>query len=109
MKSQRYEPVWLFAFFDLPMDTPESRRDYTFFRKKLMGCGFTMMQFSVYVRYCSSEQKANVHRTRIKKFLPPDGEVRLVSITDIQFGKMQIFHGKLRKPPEKAPEQVEMF
>ncbi len=74
-----------------------------------MGCGFTMMQYSVYVRYCSNEQKAEKFRKRIKAFLPPDGEVRLVSITDVQFGKMQIFHGKMRRPNEKAPEQVEMF
>lgn len=109
MAHARYDPVWLLAMFDLPTDTPEARRDYVFFRKKLLSCGFDMMQYSVYARYCANEQKAQVQRRKVKSFLPPDGEVRLMSITDVQFGKMQVFHGKLRGAPEKAPEQVEMF
>ena len=109
MPKSPYQSMWLVALFDLPVDTPQSRRDYTFFRKKLLSCGFTMLQYSVYARYCASEEKAKVQRQRIKKFLPPDGEVRVIGITDVQFGKMQVFHGKMRKAPEKAPEQVEMF
>jgi len=101
--------VWLVAMFDLPTDTTQARRDYVLFRKKLLSCGFHMMQYSVYARYCANEQKAQTHRQKIKAFLPPDGEVRLMSITDVQFGKMQVFHGKMRRAPEKAPEQVEMF
>ena len=109
MAKSAYQGMWLVALFDLPVDTPEARRDYTIFRKHLLGFGFTMLQYSVYVRYCPSEEKAQVQRQRIKNILPPDGEVRVVSITDVQFGKMQVFHGKLRKAPEKAPQQVEMF
>lgn len=109
MAYSRYDPVWLLAMFDLPTDTKEARRDYTFFRKKLLQSGFTMMQYSVYARYCANEQKAKVHRNRVKSFLPPDGEVRLMSITDVQYSKMQVFFGNLRQAPEKAPEQVEMF
>lgn len=101
--------MWLIALFDLPTDTPKARHDYVFFRKKLLSCGFTMMQYSVYVRFCANEEKANTHRKRIKAFLPPDGEVRIIGITDVQFGKMQIYHGKMRQGPEKAPEQVELF
>lgn len=109
MARSPYQGMWLVALFDLPADTPEARRDYCVFRKQLMGCGFTMLQYSVYARYCASEEKAQVQRQKVKKILPPDGEVRVVTITDVQFGKMQVFHGKLRKAPEKAPEQVEMF
>lgn len=101
--------MWLIALFDLPTDTPEARKAYTVFRKKLLGCGFDMLQYSVYGRYCGNEEKAKVQRKKIKSFLPPDGEVRVISITDVQFGKMQIFHGKMRHAPEKAPGQIEMF
>ena len=69
----------------------------------------TMLQFSVYARYCASEEASQVHRKRISGALPPDGEVRLMTLTDRQFGKMQVFHGKKRREPEHAPQQLELF
>jgi CRISPR-associated protein Cas2 len=95
--------------FDLPTDTKKARKDYTDFRKSLLQDGFTMLQYSVYVRHCASEENADVHYNRVKCFLPPDGEVRLVTITDKQFGRMETFWGKLRKPPERIPRQLELF
>ncbi len=109
MAYSPYQAMWLLALFDLPTDTPDARREYTKFRTKLLECGFDMLQYSVYGRYCSGEEKARVHRQRIKSFLPPDGEVRIMSVTDVQFGKMQIFRGKLRQTPESGPEQIQMF
>jgi len=40
---------------------------------------------------------------------PPDGEVRLLIITDKQFGRMETFFGKIRAPTERPPEQVTLF
>ena len=109
MPASPYQAMWLIALFDLPTDTKEALKEYTVFRKNLLQNGFDMLQYSVYARYCGSEEKAQVHRRRIKSFLPDDGEVRIMSITDVQFAKMKIFHGKIRKAPETAPSQVEMF
>ena len=104
-----YRAMWIFAMFDLPTDTKKARRDYTHFRKNLLKDGFSMLQYSVYVRHCASEENADVHHKRIKGFLPPDGEVRLIAITDKQFGRMQTFWGKMRKPAPPAPRQLELF
>jgi CRISPR-associated protein Cas2 len=104
-----YRAMWIFAMFDLPTDTKKARKDYTYFRKNLLKDGFSMLQYSVYVRHCASEENADVHYGRVKSFLPPDGEVRLVSITDKQFGRMETFWGKLRKPPLPQPRQLELF
>lgn len=109
MAVSPYQAVWLIALFDLPTDTPEARKCYTDFRKVLLRNGFSMLQYSVYARYCPSEEKAKVHRRRIRLKLPPDGEVRIMSLTDVQYGKMQVYNGKTRGAPEKAPQQVEMF
>lgn len=109
MAISPYQAVWFIALFDLPTDTPKARRAYTDFRKQLLKNGFSMLQYSVYARYCPGEEKAMVHRKRIKQALPPDGEVRVMSLTDVQYGKMEIFHGKSRGAPEKAPSQIEMF
>ncbi|MBK9119359.1 MAG: CRISPR-associated endonuclease Cas2 [Phycisphaerales bacterium] len=101
--------MWLVAMFDLPVDTREARRAYTQFRKALLKDGFTRMQFSVYIRHCASEENNEVHAQRVQRVLPDHGEVRLLSITDKQFERMRIFWGKLRKPAEPAPAQLELF
>lgn len=104
-----FRSMWLVSMFDLPVDTAEARKQYTRFRKGLLKDGFTMMQFSVYIRHCASDENAQVHARRVQAMLPPDGEVRLLLITDKQFGRMQVYWGKRRRPPENAPAQVEMF
>ncbi len=109
MILSEYRAVWIFAMFDLPTDTKKARKDYTDFRKHLLKDGFTMLQYSVYVRHCSSEENADVHYNRIKSFLPDDGEVRLVTITDKQFGRMETHWGKMRKPAPPTPRQLELF
>lgn len=101
--------MWVIVLFDLPTDTSEARSDYRHFREDLLKDGFTMMQYSVYMRHCASDENAQVHMKRVKASLPPDGEVRVVKITDKQFGKIQVFYGKQRKPTEKAPEQLMFF
>jgi len=104
-----YKSMWLVAMFDLPTDTAASRKAYMRFRKILIKDGFTMMQYSVYIRHCASDENADVHEERVVAHLPPDGEVRLVKITDKQYERMRVFWGKMRKPTEQAPRQLEMF
>ena len=101
--------MWVLAMFDLPVDTRKSRRDYTQFRKRLLKDGFAMLQYSVYIRHCASEENAQVHFGRVAAFLPDDGEVRLLCITDKQYEKMGVFWGKKRKPRAPAPAQLELF
>jgi CRISPR-associated protein Cas2 len=101
--------MWVVAMFDLPTDTKQARREYTLFRKALLSNGFTQMQYSVYARHCPSKENAEAHVGRIKGYLPPDGEVRVLTITDKQFERMQVFWGKMRKPTEQAPCQLELF
>lgn len=104
-----YRCMWLLVMFDLPTDTQQARRRYTVFRKALLDDGFTMMQYSVYARHCPSKENAAVHVGRVASQVPPDGEVRVIAITDKQFERMKVFWGKLRKTPEKAPLQMELF
>ena len=101
--------MWVVAMFDLPTDTKEARRDYRQFRDALLNDGFSMLQYSVYARHCPSEENADVHEERVKSFLRPDGEVRVITITDKQFERMRVFYGKTRVDTEKAPEQISFF
>lgn len=101
--------MWVLTMFDLPVDTKKARKAYAQFRKELLHDGFTRMQYSVYVRHCPSEENADVHVSRVERGIPPDGEVRIVVLTDKQFERMRIFWGKMRKPPALPPKQLELF
>ncbi len=103
------QTVWIIVLFDLPTDTKVARKQYTQFRKILLRSSFTMMQYSVYMRHCASDENAAVHAKRIKHSLPPDGEVRIIKITDQQFAKIEVFYGKKRQPTESPPLQLEFL
>ena len=68
-----------------------------------------MMQYSVYLRHHASTENAVVHTQRVKRALPPKGEVRVIRITDKQFSLMEVYHGKNRQQNEKAPSQLQFF
>ena len=104
-----YRAMWLFAMFDLPVETREQRRDYSRFRKALLNEGFSMLQYSVYARYCSCEDLAREYRARVAAYLPPSGQVRLLHVTDNQFGKMENYIGKNRAEAEQRPVQLMLF
>lgn len=104
-----YQGMWLFVLFDLPVDGNEEKRHYVKFRNHLLKDGFTMLQYSVYARYCPSEEASEVHRKRARQAIPPKGQVRLLAVTDRQFAKMESFIGRTRQSPEKAPDQLMLF
>lgn len=104
-----YRIMWVMIFFDLPTETKKDRKTYTLFRKKIMADGFQMFQFSMYIRHCSSRENMNVHVKRVKKILPAKGHIGILTITDKQFGAMEIYRGKeeVEKPP--TVQQLELF
>ena len=90
-RFSEYRIMWVVVFFDLPVDTKKARKDAALFRKNLLKDGFTMMQFSVYVRHCASSENATVHIQRVKRFLPEYGNVVLFTLTDKQGGQIVVF------------------
>ncbi len=86
--------MWVFVFYDLPMDSKRNRKIASKFRTDLLKDGFQMFQFSIYIRPCFSIEKARVHIKRTKRNLPEKGSVAILKITDKQFGLMEFFQGK---------------
>lgn len=101
--------MWLFVFFDLPTETKKDRRNAGLFRKNLIKDGFTMMQYSVYMRHCASSESADVHQKRINSLLPPFGKVSILRITDKQYGNIMNFWGREEVPKAPPPLQLELF
>lgn len=104
-----YHVMWTFVFFDLPTATKQNRKDAAKFRKELEKDGFTMMQFSVYVRHCPSKENAEVHIKRVESLVPVEGQVSILCITDKQYGEIVNFNGKVLKSLPCAPRQLELF
>lgn len=95
--------------YDLPTDTKKDRKVAARFRKDLMQDGFSMFQFSMYVRHSASSENADVHKRRVKSLLPEHGKVGILQITDKQFGQMEIFFGKKVQERPEVPQQLELF
>lgn len=84
----------IMVLFDLPVTTPEGRKEAAKFRNFLLNDGYNMLQFSVYSRICSGPDATQKHIVRINKNLPPQGSVRLLTVTEKQYSKMMFLLGE---------------
>lgn len=101
--------MWVIVFYDLPTETKKERKVAAGFRKDIIRDGFTMFQFSMYVRHCNSRENAEVHIRRVKGFLPELGHIGIMTITDKQFGDIELFIGKKIADRPNTPQQLELF
>lgn len=104
-----YQLMWVLVMYDLPTVTKKEKKIAAKFRKQILADGFTMFQFSMYVRHCPSRENAEVHMQRVKNIIPEDGLVGVFYITDKQFGEIQIFQGKKSQKPPDISYQLELF
>lgn len=95
--------------FDLPTETKLQRKAAAEFRKYLLSDGFTMFQFSIYVRNCASRENTEVHVKRVKKHLPEEGKICIVTITERQFREIILYEGTKKTPPIPEAIQLELF
>ncbi|MCC7229063.1 MAG: CRISPR-associated endonuclease Cas2 [Fimbriimonadaceae bacterium] len=101
--------MWVVAFFDLPTETRKHKTAYRKFREFLLKDGYIMLQYSVYARPCADRESADKHERRIETQVPEEGEVRLLSLTALQYSRMRCFFGETESDPEKLPSQLSFF
>ena len=83
----------LLVFFDLPTTTKANKRAYVLFRRFLLNDGYDMIQWSVYGRILHGTDAEQKHMKRLVANLPPDGSVRVLSVTEKQFASMKLLVG----------------
>lgn len=105
----QYRIMWILILFDLPTETKKDRKNANDFRTKILKDGFSMFQFSIYLRHCPSKENADVHVKRAKSILPPKGKVGILVITDKQFGDIELFYGAKEAPLPSTVQQLSMF
>lgn len=104
-----YRIMWLFVMFDLPVSTKKERKSATRFRNHLLSLGFEMAQFSIYLKYCMSSEKAESFCKKIKKRIPKGGKIDILTITDKQFANIIRFEESEHKKMPNQPEQLQIF
>lgn len=108
-RLNQYRSMWVLVFFDLPTETKKERKAANQFRKRLLDNGFNMFQFSIYTRFCPSRENSEVHIKRVKNMLPQKGKIGILSITDRQFGMMELNYGTVETGVKKPGQQLEFF
>lgn len=83
----------MMVFFDLPTVTKAERRAYTLFRRFLLNDGYDMIQFSIYGRILNGIDAEEKHMKRLLVNLPPEGSIRVLTVTEKQYASMKILVG----------------
>lgn len=79
----------IILFFDLPAVTKKDHREYDKFVKKLKKVGFVRMQESVFTKLSLNQSCVDSCLLDLKKNLPPDGIVSVLTITENQFASIE--------------------
>src|SRR6185437_6605521 len=94
-KKDRYRQMRVIVLYDLPTLTKENRKDFRYFHKYLLGNGYYMLQFSVYVKLCHTFDYAREAAQKLEN-------IRYLLITEKQFRNMKMIVGK-----ESAQEKIQ--
>lgn len=104
-----YRIMWMIVMFDLPVIERDERKAATGFRNALLDMGFEMAQFSVYMRFCTSQTQVETYCKRVEQSLPSGGKVNILQFTDKQYERIITFRGKAKQAPNKTPDQFDLF
>lgn len=64
-----------------------------------------MMQYSVYCKIFPNRDAAVHHIIKLKKYVPKDGQIRIMLVTEKQYAKMEIIVGGKSKQEEIVNSQ----
>ncbi len=68
-----------------PTNARGTKTAYTKFRKKLVSCGFVMLQAEVYMKVVPNREVARTQLSTLERYAPPTGTVRAFTMTERQF------------------------
>lgn len=108
-KLNSYRNMWVIVMYDLPTETAIQRKNAAVFRKKILKLGFSMFQFSVYIKHERSLEEVEVTKNRIRNIQPPDGKLGIFFFTDKQFGKTEVIYCRKRQKVPKKSSQLDLF
>lgn len=93
--TSKFNVMRVMLMYDLPSSTAEDTKFYSKFRTNIIKMGYIQLQESVYVRVIQSKTLSNSHIEKIKKILPPKGNIRIFIMTEYQFERGLILSGEI--------------
>ncbi len=96
----------LMLFFDLPVEKASERREYRQFVKLLKKNGFFMLQKSIYVKMGIDAQVIDLTIKKIKKEVPKEGNIMVLTITEKQFSNIEIILGDFNTEVVSTDERL---
>lgn len=89
-----YRNMRILLLFDLPSVESYEKREYLQFRKHLLKNGYSMIQFSVYVKCINTQLKVDNELKKLYQFIPTNGNIRMLTVTEKQYQNMVMILGK---------------
>lgn len=89
-----YKYMRILVMYDLPNNTTQENKQYTKFRKLLIKNGYSMIQFSVYVKCLNVKTKFKNEVKKISKYIPPQGNIRVLAVTEKQYQDIIFLRGE---------------
>ena len=86
----------MILFFDLPSVSKRDHREYDKFIKILKKNGFIRMQESVFTKLAVNQSAVNSCMLHLKKSLPPEGIISILTITETQFSSIEHLIGEVK-------------
>ena len=104
MQASRF--MRMILFFDLPSVSKAEQREYTKFIKMIKSKGFCMLQESVYTKLALNESVVISTMREIKKKLPKDGIISVLTITEKQYSSIEHILGEVNTDVVIGEEKV---
>lgn len=101
--------MWMMVMYDLPVVEEKERKIAAKFRKYMEKLGFSMVQLSVYAKFCGTREKADALKKEIEENLPEKGKVSILMFTDKQFGEIVHLTNRKRVRTKENPDQLVLF
>lgn len=89
----QFRQMKIILYYDLPTTSKKNQSDMNKFRNELIKLGFIMIQESVYVKHCYNHDWVKRTKEKINKILPPEGDIRLLAITNKQYEEIEVIRG----------------
>ena len=96
----------IILFFDLPSVTNSDLREYRKFLKSIKKIGFVILQESVYTKLALNPSVVSACMVELKKILPAEGIVSVLTITENQFSSIQHLVGEISTDVIISDEKV---
>ena len=101
--------MWMMVMFDLPTESKEERKAAHDFRTMLLEHGFSMSQFSVYVKFTGVRENSARYVRIVRESAPTHGDISILFFTDKQFSEIIHIRKRENSNSVKATEQYVLF